>query len=113
MAKILIVDDSPTVRQLLKLGLSRLPGVTCDEAADGREALHKLDGGPFDLVLCDVNMPVLGGLGLLDELRQRPALKELPVIMVTTEGALEDQERALEKGASAYLTKPIQLPRLL
>ncbi|MHB8418127.1 MAG: response regulator [Myxococcales bacterium] len=109
MPGILIVDDSPTVRHFLKLGLSRL-AVPCDEAADGRQALEKLAAGSYDLVFCDINMPVLGGFALLAELQRMPG--HPPVVMVTTEGAIEEQRRALELGAACYLTKPVQLPAL-
>ncbi|MHB1847218.1 MAG: response regulator [Deltaproteobacteria bacterium] len=110
LPNILIVDDSPTVRQFMKIGLSRLPA-KCDDATDGRVALEMLAAGRYDLIFCDINMPTMGGFAFLEALRQRPAPP--PVVMVTTEGALEEQQHAMSLGASFFLTKPVQLPKLL
>ncbi len=111
MCTVLVVDDSTTVRQLLKLGLARIPGMVCEDAQDGSEALSKLAARKFDLVFCDINMPVLDGLAFLGELKKQP--DHPPVVMVTTEGAQDDQKRAMELGAAYYLTKPVQLPQVL
>ena len=111
--RILLVDDSATIRQLLKFGLSRVQGTSCDEAADGSQALKLCEKTRYDLVLADINMPVMDGLKMLEELRAKPAYKDVPIVMITTEGAAADQQRALERGASAYLTKPVQIPRFL
>ena len=110
---VLIVDDAAAFRRLLRHGLARFPGTICEEAGDGAQALQLLDRRRFDLVLCDVNMPVLDGLSLLAEIRRRPACKELPVVVLTVGDAPDDSRRAMAAGATAYLTKPILLPQLL
>ncbi|HBR17828.1 MAG: two-component system response regulator [Deltaproteobacteria bacterium RIFCSPLOWO2_12_FULL_43_16] len=111
--RILIIDDSPTMRQLLVFALKRLSGVEIDEAADGVDGYKKLTSGKFDLVLADINMPVMDGLKLVSIIRGNPAYKDLPIVMVTTEGGKEDREKAISLGANAYITKPIQAPHVL
>jgi two-component system chemotaxis response regulator CheY len=111
--RILLVDDSATIRQLLKFGLSRLGNSICDEAADGQQALKMLDKQRYDLILADINMPVMDGLKMLEELRRKPEHQAIPVVMITTEGAAADQQKAMERGANAYLTKPVQIPKFL
>jgi two-component system, chemotaxis family, chemotaxis protein CheY len=111
--RILLVDDSATIRQLLKFGLSRVSNATCDEAADGQQALKMVDKQRYDLILADINMPVMDGLKMLEELRSRPEHRGIPVVIITTEGAAADQQKAMEKGANAYLTKPVQIPMFL
>lgn len=111
--KILIVEDSPTMRQLLAFALKRLNGVEIAEASDGVDGYKKLTCGKFDLVLADINMPVMDGLKLVSIIRGNPAYKDIPIVMVTTEGGKEDREKALSLGANAYITKPIQAPQVL
>jgi two-component system chemotaxis response regulator CheY len=109
----LIVDDSPTMRQLVVFALKRVPELDIVEASDGVDALKKLPGQKFDLVLCDINMPIMDGLKLLSLMKNNPVYKEIPVVMITTEGAAEDREKGLALGARAYLPKPIQTNNLL
>ncbi|MDP3236506.1 MAG: response regulator [Myxococcales bacterium] len=104
----LVVDDSLQLRRSVMYALQKLPDVVCVEAGDGAEALRKLRGSPFDIVLSDINMPVLDGLKLVAHIRQDAALSKLPVIMITTESAEADRERAMNLGANAYLVKPVQ-----
>lgn len=111
--RILIVDDSPTMRQLLAFAVKRLAGVEVQEAADGLDGYKKLAGGKFDLVLLDINMPVMDGLKLVSIIRGNPDYKNIPIVMVTTEGGKEDREKALSLGANAYITKPVQAPHVL
>ena len=111
--KCLIVDDSPTMRQLIVFALKRVPELDIMEAADGVDALKKLPGQKFDLVLCDINMPIMDGLKLLSLMKSNPVYKEIPVVMITTEGAAEDRDKGLALGARAYLPKPIQTNTLL
>ena len=111
--RILIVDDSPTMRQLLSFAIKRLAGVEVQEAADGVDGYKKLASGKFDLVLLDINMPVMDGLKLVSIMRGNPDYKNIPIVMVTTEGGKEDREKALSLGASAYITKPVQAPHVL
>jgi two-component system chemotaxis response regulator CheY len=111
--RILIVEDSPTMRQLLVFALRRLSGVDLVEAQDGMDGLRKLSSSHFDLALIDINMPVMDGLKLIGLMRSEDALKDVPVVVITTEGAEQDRERALRLGANEYLTKPIQANRVL
>ena len=111
--RILIVEDSPTMRQLLAFALRRLKGVAIVEAQDGMDGLRKLSSGDFDLALIDINMPIMDGLKLISMMRGEPRLQAVPVVVITTEGASEDRERALALGADQYLTKPIQTHRVL
>ncbi len=111
--RILIVEDSPTMRQLLVFALRRLKDVEIIEAQDGMDGLRKVSSDHFDLALIDINMPVMDGLKLISLIRGDDALKEIPIVVITTEGAKEDRERALSLGANEYLTKPIQANKVL
>ena len=111
--RILIVEDSPTMRQLLVFALNRLKNVDIVEAADGMDGLRKVTSDHFDLALIDINMPVMDGLKLIRLIRGDESLKQMPICVITTEGATEDRQRALALGANEYLTKPIQANRVL
>jgi two-component system chemotaxis response regulator CheY len=111
--RILIVEDSPTMRQLLVFALRRLACVDIVEAQDGMDGLRKLSSDRFDLALIDINMPVMDGLKLIGLMRSEDSLRDVPVVVITTEGAEQDRERALRLGADEYLTKPIQANRVL
>ena len=111
--RILIVEDSPTMRQLLVFALKRIKGAELVEAQDGMDGLRKVTGDHFDLALVDINMPVMDGLKLISLIRGEESLKQMPIVVITTEGANEDRERALSLGADEYLTKPIQANRVL
>jgi two-component system chemotaxis response regulator CheY len=111
--RILIVEDSPTMRQLLTFALKRLQGVELVEAQDGMDGLRKVTADHFDLALIDINMPVMDGLKLIHLIRQEPDLAEMPIAVITTEGAKEDRDRAMSLGANEYLTKPIHANRVL
>ena len=111
--RILIVEDSPTMRQLLVFALRRLKNVEIVEAQDGMDGLRKISSDHFDLALIDINMPVMDGLKLIGLMRGDDALRDGPVVVITTEGAEQDRERALRLGANEYLTKPIQANRVL
>lgn len=112
MRRILLVDDSHTVRLYGRSILTSLPDVEIEEAQNGIEALEKAVAQRFDLLLVDVNMPKMDGYTLLRELRQRPELWSIPAIMVTTEDKAEDLRRAYGAGASFHLSKPFD-PELL
>lgn len=113
MPNILVVEDSPTMRQLISFAIKRIPSSHVIEATDGVDALKKLSSEKIDLILADINMPVMDGLKLVSLVRGNPVYKNIPIIMVTTEGAEEDRKRALAIGANAYLPKPIQTQELL
>jgi two-component system, chemotaxis family, chemotaxis protein CheY len=109
----LIVEDSPTMRQLLAFSLRRLKDCRIIEAVDGVDALKKLTTEQVDLVITDINMPMMDGLKLITVIRGDARMKSLPIIIVTTEGAEEDRKRGLALGADAYIPKPIQPSDLL
>ena len=111
--QILIVEDSPTMRQLLVFAVRRLKDVNIVEASDGMDGLRKVSSDHFDLALIDINMPVMDGLKLISMIRGDDTLNQLPIVVITTEGASEDRDRALDLGANEYLTKPIQANRVL
>ena len=111
--RILIVEDSPTMRQLLVFALKRLSGVEVVEAKDGMDGLRKVTSDHFDLALVDINMPVMDGLKLIHLIRDEESLRSMPIVVITTEGAEEDRARALALGADEYLTKPVQAGRVL
>ncbi len=113
MPHILVVEDSPTVRQLIAFALKRLPDTKVVEAVNGVDALNKLTFENFDLIFADINMPVMDGLKLIGLLRNEPKYKHIPIIIITTEGAEEDKKKALALGANAYLSKPIHTYELL
>ena len=111
--KVLVVEDSPTMRQLIVFALKRIRGFQITEANDGVDGLKKLSAEKFDLILTDINMPIMDGLKLVSMVRNDPNYKETPIVVITTEGATEDRERALALGANEYITKPIQTMKIL
>ncbi len=109
----LVVEDSPTMRQLIVFALNRIRGLTVVEANDGVDALRKLSSQQLDIILTDINMPIMDGLKLVRRVRSDEAMKSIPLVIITTEGAEEDRQRALALGANAYITKPIQAPQVI
>ncbi len=109
----LVVDDSMQLRRSVMYALQRIGDIVCVEAGDGAEAIKKFQGGKFDIVLTDINMPVLDGLKLTAHLRADRANDQLPIVIITTESAAEDRERAMKLGASAYLIKPVKAQEVL
>jgi len=113
-ARFLIVEDSPTMRQMIAFSLRRFQNAKIIEAVDGLDALKKLAGTEkIDLILTDINMPVMDGLKLVSMVRQNATLRDIPIIIITTEGAEEDRERGMALGANAYIAKPIQSSHLI
>ena len=109
----LVVEDSPTMRQLITFALKRLRGIRIVEANDGVDGLKKLTSERFDIIFTDINMPVMDGLKLISLVREDESHKGIPIVVITTEGAVEDRERAIALGANDYITKPIQPNRIL
>ena len=101
------------MRQLIVLALSRVKSLRVTEADDGVDGLRKLATGKFDIVLTDINMPIMDGLKLVKRIRTDATHKDVPIIVITTEGSKEDRQRALQLGANAYITKPIQAPQVI
>ena len=109
----LVVEDSPMMRQLLVFALARIKKLTVTEAEDGVDGLRKLASSKFDLVITDINMPIMDGLKLVKRIRSDDVHKDVPIIIITTEGSQEDRQRAMALGANAYITKPIQAPQVI
>jgi two-component system, chemotaxis family, chemotaxis protein CheY len=104
--KILVVDDFSTMRRIVRNLLKELGFSNVQEAEDGIDALKKLRAESFDFVVSDWNMPNMTGIELLREIRKDPALKHLPVLMVTAEAKKENIIEAAQAGASGYVVKP-------
>jgi two-component system chemotaxis response regulator CheY len=113
MPTALVVEDSPTMRQLIVFALKRIRDLQVLEADDGVDALRKMAASKLDIILTDINMPIMDGLKLVKRVRSDEALKNIPIVIITTEGAEEDRQRALALGANAYITKPIQAPQVI
>ncbi len=104
--KILVVDDFPTMRRIVRNLLKELGYANVDEAEDGAAGLSRLQGGGFDFVISDWNMPNMDGLEMLKRIRGDAALSHLPVLMVTAESKKENIIAAAQAGASGYVVKP-------
>ena len=109
MKRILIVEDSPTMRALLNSALEGLEvPVKITEASSGFEALRCLPRELFDLIVTDINMPDINGLELVSFAKSNEAYRSIPLVIVSTEGSERDREKGLELGADAYLVKPFE-----
>ena len=106
MKSILVVDDSPTMRRMVKACLRDLNGVKFDEAGTGLEAIEHLTLSPVALMILDLNMPDMHGLEVLNFVRSHQKYRHVPIIVLTTRGDEGSRTAALGAGASAYLTKP-------
>ncbi len=106
----LVVEDSPTMRQLITLTLRRMPGMSFAEAEHGAAALELLAHEHFDLILLDINMPVMDGFVFLEQLAALP--RRPPVIVISTESGKGDVDRAMALGVVAYVNKPVRGPNL-
>jgi two-component system chemotaxis response regulator CheY len=106
-ATALVVDDSPAMRRQLGDVLLRM-GLACDAAPDGAAAWRLLAAARYDVILTDINMPVLDGLKLIGLVRAAGAHRQTPIVVISTESAEADRNRALSLGADAYLVKPVQ-----
>lgn len=104
--KILIVDDDKTTRKLLSFYLKG-SGFEVVTAENGLDALEKLGMDEINLVMTDLNMPYMDGIELVKTLKSDPNTAQIPIIMVTTEADINEQNRALAAGANAYITKPV------
>lgn len=111
---VLVVDDAPFIRDLVKKGLrNAFPGVSLEDAVNGRKAQVLLTREAFDLVLCDWEMPEMSGLELLTWCRQQDSLKNMPFIMVTSRGDKENVIQAIQAGVSDFIGKPFTNEQLL
>ncbi|MFW1678012.1 response regulator [Pontibacter sp. JAM-7] len=112
MATILVVDDSASLRNMVTFTLKQ-EGYAVEEASNGQEALTKAQSGRFDLVLTDVNMPIMDGITFCAELRKLPAFKFTPVLMLTTESSDAMKQQGKAAGATGWLVKPFNPEKLL
>lgn len=108
MRKILIVDDSPTIRRMVTASLQNLEDVSFEEASNGLEAIEKLARDRFSLMILDLNMPDMHGLEVLRFIGAHTQYRGVPVIVLTTRYDDDSRKAALDHGASLYLTKPFQ-----
>src|SRR4051795_12258347 len=104
--EILVIDDRRGMRELVSACLRGLSGVECAQAASGLEAIERLSLSPYRAMVLDLNMPDIGGFEVIEFVRCQDKLKELPILVVTTRGDESSKARALELGASAFMTKP-------
>jgi two-component system chemotaxis response regulator CheY len=104
--EILVVDDSKIMREMVVACLRAVSGAAFTHAASGLEALEKLSLKAFDLVVLDLNMPDIGGYEVLEFVRGQDKLRSLPILVVTTRGDESSHARAMESGASSFMTKP-------
>ena len=104
--KVLVVDDSPTMRRIVANTLKRIGFSDTEEAENGNEALAKLGESEFELIVTDWNMPGMTGLDFVKALRADAGYKDLPILMVTTRSAEADVKEALQAGANSYIVKP-------
>jgi two-component system chemotaxis response regulator CheY len=106
MKKILVVDDSSTMRRMIMATLRTLGDVAFEQAVSGLEAIERLALAPVDLVVLDLNMPDMHGIEVLRFVRTHRSFEHLPVVVLTTRADDASRTTALEEGATAYLTKP-------
>ncbi|MFO7818468.1 MAG: response regulator [Thermodesulfobacteriota bacterium] len=110
---ILIVDDSKTVRNLVAFIMKR-EGFRISTAEDGLDGLEKLYSNPdIDLIICDVNMPRMDGFTYIKTVREQEAYRDLPIIVLSTEGQEQDIQEGLTLGANLYLVKPAQPEKMV
>ncbi len=112
MKRVMIVDDSSTVRQVLQMTLVEA-GYDVVEAIDGEDALRQLTGNSVDMLVTDLNMPNLDGIGLIKQVRQNIGNRFMPIIMLTTESQPERRQEGKTAGASGWITKPFKPEQLL
>jgi two-component system chemotaxis response regulator CheY len=112
MTNVLTVDDSASVRRTIKIALTG-EGYGVTEAADGADGLRAATSGPFDLIITDLNMPVMDGLTMIRELRKKPGQAGVPILFLTTESDAGIKAEAKAAGATGWLTKPFDPDRLI
>ena len=110
--KILIVDDSPTMRRILVNTVIKAGYLSIKEAEDGKDALAKMMAGKFDLLMTDWNMPNMSGLELVEAVRADANFKGIPILLVTTRNLKEDIVNAIKSGVNGYIIKPFDAKTL-
>ena len=112
MTRILAVDDSPSMREMIRISLSEA-GFLVTEVADGQQALDMARQSSFDLVLSDVHMPNMDGIALIRALRQEPGYRHTPILMLTTESSPERKREGKQAGATGWIVKPFDPTQLI
>lgn len=113
MADILVVDDSKVMREMIIACLRPEHGLAFTQAASGLEAIERLSLKPYQLVFLDLNMPDIGGIEVVEFIRSQDRLRALPIVIVTTRGDEGSRTRALEAGATRFITKPFTPEQIL
>ena len=113
MPRILIVDDSPTIRKMVRASLRTLESFDFVEACNGLDAIEQVALGPVALMILDLNMPDMHGVDVLKFIRRHPSSRDLPVVVLTTSKAEEDVLRSYDLHANAYVTKPVDFDRFI
>ena len=111
-AAVLTVDDSSSVRVAIRIALSGA-GYSVAEAENGADGIRKADAGAYDLIITDLNMPVMDGLTMIETLRRNPTHAGVPIIFLTTESDADLKQRAKAAGATGWLTKPFDAEQLV
>jgi two-component system chemotaxis response regulator CheY len=109
---VLIVDDAVSMRQMVSFTLKQ-GGYEVVEAEHGRDALNKLQNNTVDLIITDLNMPVMDGITLIQNVRKMPSMKSKPILMLTTEGLAAKKEQGKAAGATGWIVKPFDPDKLL
>jgi len=112
MIRILAVDDSPSMRDMVRIALTDA-GYEVTQASDAQQALELARQGSFDLVLSDVNMPGMDGIDLIRALRSESAYKHTPILMLTTESSVERKRAGKDAGATGWIVKPFDPEQLV
>ena len=106
--KVMVVDDSKTICKLVKMSLELTGDYIIVEAKNGLGGIQKMADEKFDLIITDLRMPKMNGLEFISYVKKNSKLKDVPVVILTTEGSEEDKKRGLELGAVDYIVKPFQ-----
>ncbi len=112
-SRLLIVDDSRAMRAFVRGSLRGFVDCEIDEASSGFEALRLLPRTDYKMVITDINMPDINGLELIKFMRASERYRDVPIIIISTHSSKQDQEKALELGASAFLPKPFTPPEIV
>ncbi len=110
---LLIVDDSRMVRKIISVSLKNEKRVVLYEASSGLDALDKLMEEQFDLIFTDINMPNMDGLEFIKRCKEDEMYKDIPIIVITTEDGVEDRQRAMDLGATGFVSKPLDKQSIL
>ena len=112
MSRVLVVDDSATVRQQVSMALTQA-GIAVLEAVDGIDGANQISSGGIDCVVCDVNMPNMNGIEMVEKVKSENRFSDLPIIMLTTEGAKDLIAQAKSAGACGWIVKPFKADMLV